>query len=99
MAVSIIAASKTSRLGTKRTCRACAARFYDFEKPEPSCPKCKAIFDIHAGPVLPALEPLSAEELSADEQLDNDREAKKKKRHEDDDEGDVERDQDEADRD
>jgi len=96
MPVSIIAASKTSRLGTKRTCRACGARFYDFEKSEPVCPKCTAIFDIGAEPVLPALEPLSAEELSADEELENDRQAKKKKRREDDDEGDVERDQDEA---
>jgi hypothetical protein len=62
----ITTASKASRLGTKRTCRACATRFYDLEKPEPTCPKCKAVYDISADPVLPPLEPQSQEELEAE---------------------------------
>jgi len=30
--------------GKKRTCRACAARFYDMNQPEPVCPKCGAVY-------------------------------------------------------
>lgn len=84
--MSIIAASKTNRLGTKRTCRSCGARFYDLEKPEPVCPKCKAVFDVHAEPVLPALEPLTAEELAENEEVETERRARKKRRDENGDE-------------
>ncbi len=62
----ITTATKASRLGTKRECRGCGTRFYDLEKPEPTCPKCKAVFDVNADPVLPPLEPQSAEELEAE---------------------------------
>lgn len=83
--MSIIAASKASRLGTKRTCRSCSARFYDFDKAAPACPKCQAIFDIHAEPVLPALEPLSEEESAIDAELETERRDRKKKRRDDED--------------
>lgn len=83
--MSIIAASKTSRLGTKRTCRACGARFYDLEKPQPVCPKCKAVFDVTAEPVLPDLEPLSEEERVLDAELDAERRATRKRRRDDED--------------
>jgi hypothetical protein len=33
---------RRARLGTKYTCFACGAKFYDLNKPEPICPKCKA---------------------------------------------------------
>jgi hypothetical protein len=83
--MSIIAASKASRLGTKRTCRSCGARFYDFDKPKPACPKCQAIFDVDAEPVLPALEPLSDEETAVDAELELERQGRKKARHDDED--------------
>lgn len=31
-----------SELGTKYTCYSCQTKFYDFNKPEPICPKCEA---------------------------------------------------------
>jgi len=94
--MSIIAASKTNKLGTKRTCRSCSTRFYDFEKPEPACPKCKAIFDVHAEPVLPALAPISAEDLAADREIASERKAQQKRvddNEEGEGEGDGERDE------
>ena len=30
-----------SRLGVKRQCLACGAKFYDFNRAPPTCPKCK----------------------------------------------------------
>ncbi len=30
------------RLGTKRQCQSCGAKFYDFNRDPPTCPKCKA---------------------------------------------------------
>jgi hypothetical protein len=90
--MSIIAASKTARLGTKRTCRSCGARFYDFDKAQPACPKCQAIFDVHAEPVLPALEPLSEEESALDAELETERRASKQIRRDDED-GQNERDE------
>jgi uncharacterized protein (TIGR02300 family) len=29
-------------LGTRRVCRSCGTKFYDLNKPEPSCPRCGA---------------------------------------------------------
>lgn len=58
-----IGVSKNANLGTKRICRACGARFYDFAKPDPHCPKCGVIFDVNAEPELP---PLPPEELAAE---------------------------------
>ena len=52
-----IGVSKNANLGTKRICRACGARFYDFSKPEPHCPKCGVIFDVNAEPELAPLPP------------------------------------------
>lgn len=83
--MSIIAASKASRLGTKRTCRSCGARFYDFDKAAPPCPKCQTIFDVNAAPVLPALEPLSEEESAIDAELETERRDRKKQRRDDED--------------
>lgn len=83
--MSIIAASKTSRLGTKRTCRSCGTRFYDFDKAAPACPKCQVVFDVHAEPVLQALEPLTEEERAVDAELETERRAHKKKRRDDED--------------
>lgn len=28
------------KLGTKTECHSCGAKFYDFDKPDPACPKC-----------------------------------------------------------
>lgn len=61
----LVAASKAMALGTKRTCRDCGARFYDFGKPEPACPKCGSFFDVNAVPVLPPLEPEEPEEAES----------------------------------
>lgn len=79
--MSVISASKAQGLGTKRTCRSCSARFYDFNKPEPTCPKCSAIFDINAEPEIPQLPPLTEEELAEMKAEDAElaRKAKRKK--------------------
>ena len=30
------------KLGSKLECHSCGAKFYDFDKPDPVCPKCGA---------------------------------------------------------
>lgn len=48
--------TESMNLGTKRACPHCATKFYDFNKDEISCPKCKASLDIKElakTPVLP----------------------------------------------
>ena len=32
-----------SSLGTKQSCWSCGAKFYDFGKKDPTCPKCNAL--------------------------------------------------------
>ena len=34
------------RLGTKRSCPKCSAKFYDFNKAEVPCPKCNTTFNV-----------------------------------------------------
>ncbi len=36
---------KPTSLGKKRTCHECGTKFYDFEKKDISCPKCKKPYD------------------------------------------------------
>lgn len=40
----VVASGGTGKLGTKRTCRKCYAKFYDFEKNPIVCPKCQSEF-------------------------------------------------------
>jgi len=49
----VVSTSKGKDLGVKRSCAACATKFYDFGKPDPKCPKCGAVFDINAVVVAP----------------------------------------------
>jgi hypothetical protein len=34
--------TRQRNLGTRRVCRACETKYYDLNKPEPSCPRCGA---------------------------------------------------------
>lgn len=36
----------TVKLGTKRICSKCSAKFYDLEKEEIICPKCDTVYDL-----------------------------------------------------
>lgn len=63
-----------TRFGTKRTCTGCGARFYDFHKAEPSCPKCKTVVVILKAPepvlqIVPDPEPEEEEESSIGRQM------------------------------
>lgn len=58
-------------LGTKRTCTACSAKFYDLEKDPIVCPKCGATFDLAS--LVRAAKPVaaaSAVRAQADEDTD-----------------------------
>ena len=72
--MSVVVGAKAASLGTKRTCRSCAARFYDLCKEPPVCPQCQAVFDVHAVPELPPLAPEELEDEAAR------RKARKKKK-------------------
>lgn len=55
-------------LGTKRTCPKCSTKFYDFNKEEIQCPKCRHELDLAAlqspkFPVEPAAKPKPIEKL------------------------------------
>jgi uncharacterized protein (TIGR02300 family) len=71
--VSVVTSSKAAKLGTKRECRSCEARFYDLNKEPPVCPKCGAIFDVNAEPELKPLPP------DEDESVEEERKKKKKR--------------------
>ena len=49
----VVSSSKGKDLGVKRACASCGAKFYDFGKTEPTCPRCGKVFDIHAVVVAP----------------------------------------------
>ena len=38
--------TESMNLGTKRACPHCGTKFYDFNKDEISCPKCKTMLDL-----------------------------------------------------
>ena len=38
----------TKKLGTKRICGKCSAKFYDLEKTPITCPRCETVFDPNA---------------------------------------------------
>ena len=69
-----------AKLGTKRTCPECEARFYDLNKSPIVCPKCSESFVVE--PVLPSKhdrpgdskpkEPKPAEAVSTAEDIDDD---------------------------
>ena len=71
--MSVVISSKAAKLGTKRECRSCDAKFYDLNKEPPVCPKCGAVYDIHAEPQL---KPLPQDE---DEPAEDERKKKKKR--------------------
>jgi uncharacterized protein (TIGR02300 family) len=67
------------KLGTKRTCEACEAKFYDLNKVPAICPKCNHSFDPNAAAVAATprkIEPEAAPEVEEDEdELEEDEDA------------------------
>jgi uncharacterized protein (TIGR02300 family) len=59
------------KLGTKRTCEACEAKFYDLNKSPATCPKCGHVFDPAALAVVEtparAVEPVAEAKKQDDE--------------------------------
>src|SRR5690606_18175917 len=53
----VVTSAKGKDVGTKRACASCGTKFYDFNRPEPKCPKCGAIFDVSAAVAPPKVEP------------------------------------------
>lgn len=63
------------KLGTKRSCEACEAKFYDLNKSPATCPICGHVFDpdaIAAAPVRAVAPTAEAEKKDDDGELDED---------------------------
>lgn len=67
----IATASKAQSLGTKRNCNHCSARFYDFGKDEPTCPKCHQVVAVEPQPEPPESAPPPDATDSDDRPLDD----------------------------
>lgn len=59
-------------LGNRLKCGACGARFYDLNRPEPTCPKCGAVYDGSQAFRRPAPEPEPEPEELDEDLLDED---------------------------
>lgn len=66
------------KLGTKRVCEACEAKFYDLNKVPAVCPKCRSSFDPLAATTSAPVEdivPTSENEKTDDGELEDDEDA------------------------